>query len=147
MAQIIHRLSTACGFFVCGYVGKFSPLRQHIRNPWKCRQISIESYRSIYKHILNLIECDQNLPEFVRIFLRKSIDNVGKICSLRGYWQNPWNMQSMSICLQENLTLRPSYESAQLDIYIFIYNTITNLIVSIVNILHYAPLYSTIEAF
>jgi len=45
---------------------------------------------------------------------------------------------------KKNLTLRPSYESAQLDIYIFIYNTITNLIVSIVNILHNAPLYSTI---
>ena len=45
---------------------------------------------------------------------------------------------------KKNLTLRPSYESVQLDISIFIYNTITNLIVSIVNILHNAPLYSTI---
>jgi hypothetical protein len=48
---------------------------------------------------------------------------------------------------KENLTLRPSYESVQLLIYIFVDNTITNLIVSIVNILHNAPLYSTIEAF
>jgi len=66
-------------------VGRFSRLREHIKNPSKCRQIYIESYRSIYKHILNLIECDQNMPEFVRIFLRKSIDNEGKICHLRGY--------------------------------------------------------------
>jgi len=43
---------------------------------------------------------------------------------------------------KEILTLRPSYESAQLDICIFVDNTITNLIVSIVNILHNAPLYS-----
>ena len=48
---------------------------------------------------------------------------------------------------KENLTLRASYESVQIHIYLFVDNTITNLIQSIVYILHYAPLYSTLEAF
>ena len=65
----------------------------------------------------------------------EAIDKIPEIC------------RGCPYASKANLTLRPSYESAQLDISIFIYNTITNLIVSIVNILHYAPLYSTIEAF
>jgi hypothetical protein len=64
-----------------------------------------------------------------------AIDKIPQICRACPY------------APRENLTLRGVCESAQLDIYIFIYNTITNLIVSIVNILHNAPLYSTIEAF
>ena len=51
-------------------------------------------------------------------------------------------MQTCLYAPKENLTLRASYESAQLDICIFVDKAITNLIVSIVNILHNAPLYS-----
>jgi len=54
---------------------------------------------------MNLIECDQNLPEFVRIFLWKSIDNAGKICHLRGYWQNPWNMPDVYISRMDKMDI------------------------------------------
>ena len=46
----------------------------------------------------------------------EAIDKIPEICCMCPY------------ASKENLTLRPSYESVQLDIYIFIYNTITNLI-------------------
>jgi len=64
-----------------------------------------------------------------------AIDKIPEIC------------QHVEHIFRENLTLRGVCESAQLHIYLFVDNTITNLIVSIVNILHYAPLYSTLEAF
>ena len=57
------------------------------------------------------------------------------------------SLKICSMCLyvpKENLTLRASYESVQIHIYLFVDNTITNLIQSIVYILHYAPLYSTL---
>ena len=50
----------------------------------------------------------------------EAIDKIPEICRACPYVS------------KENLTLRPSYERVQLDISIFIYNTITNLIVSIV---------------
>jgi len=34
------------------------------------------------------------LAKICQNFSMKSIDNVGKICLLRGHWQNPWNMHA-----------------------------------------------------
>ena len=86
-----------------------------------------------------MIRICQNLSEFfyenlltmwAKYAIYEAIDKIPEICCMCPY------------ASKENLTLRPSYESVQLDICIFVDNTITNLIVSIVNILHYAPLYS-----
>ena len=75
-----------------------------------------------------------NAPEALTMWAKyaiyEAIDKIPEICSMCPY------------ASKENLTLRPSYESVQIHIYLFVDNTITNLIVSIVNILHNAPLCS-----
>ena len=70
-----------------------------------------------------------------------------KYAIYEGYWQIPENMPCVYIPEWTNLTLRASYESAQLHTYIYLYITIVIVDLSITILLHIAPLYSIEKAF